>query len=445
MSCFKMRRFLVFCKSAEKYCDILVFGEYSMKVRLNKTTWRAVSGIAASFLLVVSFQNCGKAGFDADLDSNLESGSSDAALSAKYGESTAAKVQAIPFAFDATFDTITYNSCAESQLRTSNAFFSIKAGAYTTGGIKIKDEFYAYADQNFKPIYPEPTLTENQYKQYLADSPVNNGAVPSMAVRVKNSLTDVYTTNKSVTLWSDVIPMVGTLTDSLVMDSFAQKGITANYFPFSPEQRVLEAGINFNSSEELAEEFRNIFMNSGVLSLTYMASNTEIYKLRSASDAYPVKTAYGKAYNLTFSPYAVSGGATNNPNHILSQINETDLSSPGVGSKFWNCSRRFSVIRAQDAAAYCPNHTYDQLKDPFIRAELEIARRHLRADQWDVNVTNRCAVPKGGVSCYKEEAVGGAPVVEYDLTKECFRSNGSYAGAVPSSKCMHFITVCTRD
>jgi hypothetical protein len=36
--------------------------------------------------------------------------------------------------------------------------------------------------------------------------------------------------------------------------------------------------------------------------------------------------------------------------------------------------------------------------------------------------------------------------VEYDLTKECFRTNKSdYLNGVPNSNCMHYITVCTRD
>lgn len=419
-----------------------------MKVRLNKTAWRAAGGILASFVLVVSFQNCGKAGFDAELDSTLDSGMSDAALAAKYGESTAAKVQAIPFAFESTIDTITYNSCADTSLRNNTAFSSLKVGAFTSGGIKIKDEFFNYADQNFKPVYPEPTLTENQYKEYLADSPANNGAVANMAIRVKNSLTDVYTATNNVVLWTDIVPLVGNLTDSLVMDAYGTKGVTANYFPFSPEARVMEAALNFNTSEELAEEYRNIFMSSGVLALTYMADNAEIYKVRAATDAYPVKSAYGKGYSLAFVPGSSAAGVhSGNPNRVLASVLETDLSGTGVGAKNWNCNRAYRVVRKEDRASYCPEHTFADLSNSSIRQELAVMRRHLRADQWDVNVSYRCVVPKGATSCYKEEnmAAKGFAEVEYDTTKECFRTNGTYSGAIPSSKCMHYVTVCTRD
>lgn len=416
-----------------------------MKVRFKKTTWRSVGGICAAFVLLVSFQNCGKAGFDSDLDSTLDTGLTDAELAAKYGEATGAKVSAIPFAFDAGFDTITYNSCADSHLRNNASFFSLKAGAYSTGGIKLTNTFFDYADTNFKPVYPATSLSEAQYKEYLADSPTNNGAVAVAAIRVKNSLTDVYSESGKITLWKDVIPMVGVLTDSLVMDAYSQKGVTANYFPFSPESRVMEASMSFNSSETLANEFRNVFMGAGVFTVGFMETNGEIYQLRNPAATTPVKTAYGKGYSLTFSNVAVSGAAVNNPNNVLAGIAEYDLQSPTTVVKNWDCSRKYAVVRAQDASSLCPAQTYSDIAgNSSYRTELEIVRRHLRADQWDVNVVAGCVVPKGGVSCYKEESINDAPVVEYDLTKECFRENGSYSGAPPNSRCLHWVTICTR-
>lgn len=417
-----------------------------MKVRFKKATWRAVGGILASFVLIVSFQNCGKAGFDSDLGSSLDAGLTDAELSAKYGSSMGAKVSSIPFAFDAGFDTITYNSCADTHLRNNPAFFSIKAGAYSTGGIKLSNEFFAFADTNFNPIYPATELSENQYKDFLADSPANNGAVATMAIRVRNSLTDVYTATNKLTLWTDVIPLVAPLTDSLVMDSFAQKDTTANYFPFSPESKVMEAQMNFNSSESLANEYRSTFMTAAILSLTFLPNNGELFEVRSPAATTPVKTAYGKGYSMVFTPAPISGAATNNPNNILSSITEYDLQAPTTVTKSWNCNRRYRVIREQDASSLCPTQSYSDISgNATYRNELAVMRRHLRADQWDVNVAAGCVVPKGGVSCYKEESINGAPVTEYNLTQQCFRENGSYSTTVPNSRCMHWVTVCTRD
>lgn len=420
-----------------------------MKLPSSKLSIRVGGGLLASLLLALFFQNCGKAGFDAQLDEqSMSSSASNASLVAKYGEALAAKVEAIPFSFEASFDTITYNSCAESQLKSAPGFFTLKAGAYADGGIRIKDDYFNYADATFKPIYPETRLTEDQYKEYLADAPANAKISPNMAIRVKNSLSDVFALNKSVTLGSDVVPMVGVLTDPLVMDAYGSYGTTAKYFPFSPEQKTMEATWTYNDNETYASYVRNqIFMNSGMLALTFMKEGEDVNMIRSPASAYPYRTAYGKGYSLTFAP---KPGAASNPSRILAQVLESDLSSPGKGIRQWNCSRQYYVISTIDQNNFptlCPSHTIDEIQgSATIRAELAIARRHLRADQWDVNVIKRCVVPKSGTSCYKEQQVSGAPVVEYDMNRECFRTDKSdYLSGVPNSACMHFITMCTAN
>jgi hypothetical protein len=409
-----------------------------MKERFNKTTWRAVGAIAASFLLVVSFQNCGKAGFDSELDGTLDLGS-DATLTAKYGTSTGEKVAAIPFAYDAGFDTVTYNSCAQAKLKQSDAYFSIKAGAYSTGGIKLKTDFFSYVDQNFSPIYPATSLSVEQYKELLQDSPANKEMTPNMAMRVKNSLTDVYTKG-TLTLYQDIIPMVGLLSDPLISESLINKGVTSTYFPFSTEQKVLEAALTFNDSETMASSFRGYLTNTATLALTFTPPEPEIYKVAAVSTTYPVKTAYGKGYNLGFSsaPYTVAGSAVQ---RVMSSITEVDLASPSTSGKAWTCNRKYFVVPEADASLKCPAHTQAEIDgSATIRTELAIARRHLRADQWDVNVTYGCVVPKvTSVSCYEANTTS-FPTVEYDLTKTCYPATSN-----ANSQCLHWISICTRD
>lgn len=432
-----------------------------MKVRFNKTTWQAIGSVIASSLLLVSFQNCGKAGFDSNLDEALDSSSSDAALVAKYGEATAEKVQAIPFAFDAGFDTISYNSCAGKHLRNNSAFVSLKAGAYSTAGIRIRNDFFGYIDQNFKPTYPETAISENQYKEFLADSPQNSKAVAVSAVRTKVDLSRPYILDgsSSASLNKEVIPLVGTLTDSFVMDAFVKKGVTANYFPFSQEYRVLEAGFNFNSDDNRADAVRGEFANSAILALTFMKEQGAVTDVLSNSDSEVVRSAYGRGYSLSFVPYPVAGAHPSNPNRVLASVTELDLMAPGVAMKQWSCRRAYKIFRSEDAAATCPSHTYAEIKNnPAIREELSIFRRHFRADQWDVNVVLGCAVPlKKSGSCYDEKPLTGQcyqdssgkqvcyPIAEYDLSKECYIEDKQYAGMIPTSRCQHFLSICTRD
>jgi hypothetical protein len=425
----------------------LELGEFNMKARWSKTTWRAVSGIVASLILVLSFQNCGKAGFDAELDSSIDSSLSDAELVAKYGSTQAGRIAGIPFSFDARFDQITYNSCAETQLTGNDAFFSLKAGAYrpAVGGVKLRQTFIDYINSNFYPIYPETTISQNQYKQYLADSPKNANSVPVMAVRVKSSLNDVYSTTNAVVLNTDVIPMVGYLTEPGVMDSYvAGNAPSATFFPFSAQFKVLEAKMNFNSSEGLARNYRNILMNSGALTLAYMEDSTTPFKPRSPASSTTLTTAYGRGYAFTFSQPT---GATvaNIPSNNIYAIREYDLENPSVAVANWDCSRKYKIIRSQDAASLCPAHTISDLTNESIRAEMEIVRRQYPADQWDFNVNYRCAVPKGSVSCYKEESFQGTPVgVNYGLTTDCFQPYGTYTGSTPLPRCAQFISICLK-
>jgi hypothetical protein len=418
-----------------------------MKVRWSKTTWRAVSGIVASLILVLSFQNCGKAGFDADLDSSIDSSLSDAELVAKYGSTQAAKVTDIPFSLDARFDQITYNSCAETQLTGNDAFFSLKAGAYrpAVGGVRLRQTFVDYVNSNFFPVYPATTISQNQYKQYLADSPKNANSIPVMAVRVKTSLNDVYSTTNTVTLNTDVMPMVSYLTDSGVMDSYVAGNLpSATFFPFSSQYKMLEAKLNFNSSEGLARSYRNILMNTGALTLAYMEDSTNPYKPRSPASTSPLGTAYGRGYAFTF---AQPTGATvaNIPSNTIYAIREYDLENPSVAIANWDCSRKYRIIRAVDAPTYCPAHTISDLLNEGIRAEMEIVRRQYPADQWDFNVNYRCAVPKGSTSCYKEESFQGTPVgANYTLNTDCFQPYGTYTGQTPLARCSNFISICLK-
>lgn len=421
-----------------------------MKVRFNKTTWRAFGAIIASGILVVSFQNCGKAGFDSSLDDSLSSEAVDAALSAKYGSNIGSKVAAIPFSFDGGFDQITYNSCAENTLSGNTAFFSIKAGAYETMGAKLTDDFFSYVSESngFKANYPETVISKDQYADYLADSPANKGAIPNAAIRSKSNLFNVYSANTTVTLGADVVGMVSNLTDTLVMDSLTTKSAAyTRYFPFSPDTRGVEATLYFNKDQSVAEGFRKVLIGDGVFSFTYLKSIADANLIRGPSSASPAKTAYGKGYNFTFSRI-IPTASTFAPTNVLTTITETNLQTGGSTGAAWNCNRKYIVVRGADSAA-CPALTMEQLSgNATYRRELEIARRQLRGDQWTVNPALGCVVPKDNVSCYNEELINGQPAgVEYSPTASCFNplvQPGNYGGTIPVKRCANFISICAR-
>ncbi len=422
-----------------------------MKVRFKRTTWRAFGAIVASGILVVSFQNCGKAGFDSSLDGELSSAAVDAALAAKYGANVGAKVSAIPFSFDGGFDQITYNSCSESTLSGNTAaFFSIKAGAYETMGIKLSDDFFNYVNTNngFSANYPETVLSKGQYAGFLADSPANKGAVANAAIRSRSNLFNVYSSSTTVTLGTDVVGMAGNLTDSLVMDGLTtQTSAYTHYFPFSQDSRNVEATFYFNKDQGVAEGFRKVLIGDGVLSFTYLSSSSDPNLIRAPSSTAPAKAAYGKGYSMVFSK---AGSYINEPANVLTQLQENDLKGSS-SSVAWTCARKYQVVRVADRATYCPAITDADLASangPYIRRELDIARRHMRADQWDINPLLRCMVPKDNISCYNEELINGAAAgVEYDTSAACFNplvQAGNYATPIPTKRCAAYVSICTR-
>jgi hypothetical protein len=454
-----------------------------MKFQITQPMWKVGGWLVASFLLVVSFQNCGKAGFDSGLDELASTGSVDANLSSMFGQSDGAKVQAAPFAFDTLADQITYNSCTGSNLAGNpNGFFTFKIGAYTSGGVRIRQSFRDYLSTNFQPVYPATELSVDQIKNYIYYSPENQGAMPEFAIRTRGNPQILRTPSGTTAAPGvDFMYPLADLTNDRFMDPLVKAGSTPLFFfPFamSSNQRFLESSIAYNTDEVLAQNLRNDFRNTAQLALTYSATGGDAFAARlpiAADGATPDTTkAYGRGYNLTFSvdvaPFTaiLTGNAnanphTNNPNNILTSVQEVNLENPSSGAgATWSCSslRRYVIIRSQDANL-CPKDPVscltsgcsDALGNSYTAAsyrnELQTVRRHLRPEDWDVSIRAHCVVPKTG-SCYPTEVLNGAVVqIQYDQTQECFQGVDSQAfdnpAAPPTKRCAHYVSICTRN
>ncbi|MEK2689309.1 hypothetical protein [Bdellovibrio sp. GT3] len=423
-----------------------------MKMPNKQTTVKVAGVIAASFALVVSFQNCGKAGFDSSLDETGDFGSLDAALTSKYGSQMASKVSSVPFAFDGGFDQISYNSCAESNLATSNAYYAIRAGAYQSMGMKVQDSYYTYVESNFSPVYPATSVTKAQFAEYLGDSPANINVMPTMAVRDRANLTSVYSASGSLTLNTDVVPMADVLSSSYIMESLlSNRGQMVRYYPYSTNSRTLEANLKFNSDQSISQSLRDILQSAGQLTMTYLNSTTNVGSVVSSGSTNKA-SAYGRGYRMSFGqPLNIANGFS--PLNVLHVLQEVDLNTGNVISASWNCNRRYKIYLARDAAS-CPAHTAAEIAgNATLRYELEVVRRHFRADQWDVNVTNGCMVPKATVpSCYVENTVNSvAQGVEYNSAASCYNPLiGSVSAAypnqvIPTKRCANYATICLKN
>lgn len=443
--------------------------------KLARIKTRASGLVVGSFLLLVAFQNCGKAGFDSNLDEGIATNAStDPNLAAEFGSQDAAKVTSVPFAYDVTFDQIAYSSCFGAGLQSKPGHFTFRAGAYSTGGVKVRQAFFDYLKANFKPIAPATELSDNQIKTYMSKSPENNSAAPQFAIRTRGRPQVVRTSSSKATVGFDYINMLDNFNNDRMMDPLVKNRTTmTSFFPFATQhsQRTLEATLSYNSTEALSAQVRQDFQNNAMLATTFVDKTGDGYAARipaSATDSTTKTTdltrAYGTGYVLKFSaelaPYtSIVYGATvpkyNNPSNILTSIQEVNLENTSVStSAKWTCAseRRYLIVRTQDAAIQCPKEKIDLMTGATYRQELEIVRRQLPAESWDVNIALRCVVPKEG-SCYASETKSDGTLIpiQYNQANECYQGLAdAQAGYVnpaspPVNRCAQYVSICTRD
>ncbi|RYZ89838.1 MAG: hypothetical protein EOP06_08740 [Proteobacteria bacterium] len=418
-----------------------------MSRAIRKLILKSSLVIAGGGVLIFSFQNCGKAGFDDALDTT-SIGTVDA------------KSASAPFAYDASFDQITYNSCANTGASNKPGFFSFRAGSYVGAGVNVRPEFFTYAKSNLKPAYPATEITVEQYKAFAAGTPENSEATLQLSLRTRGAPNQLLTAGGAAPILGyDFVNLMMDLTDDRMLEPvFRSMGASVNFFPLASTvtQRVMEGSISYNKDIGMAHSVRNELINGRMLALTYTAFRGAPYGARAPANNSDATVAYGRGYIMNFSteiaPYTIllNGNPAvqpdiYNPNNTLVGIQEVNLEQPSVSTgAAWNCpqARRYVIMRVQDAAA-CPADSYDRLADANYRAELEVARRHLRPDQWDISVDRRCAVPKSG-SCYMNNS-GVEEAVEYNQANQCYYGVTGVPTRNVTNRCAEYISICNKN
>lgn len=427
--------------------------------------------VAAVVVLgAIGFQNCGKAGFDSGDASGLTLSSS--------------TTDSFPFAFDAAFDQITYNSCFGAGTTARPGFFTLMAGAYgASAGVKIKSDFFTYmrSSGNIKPDPDYGYVTKTQMKMFLASSTTNTESVPQMAIRTRGSPQQVRTPSAVAPVDGlDYISMLGDLTDDRWMDPLINNETGATqFFNLAPSlMRNLEAKISYNKDEGLAQGIRDDLTLNSQLALTFKARSD----VGVASDARAVdpttdlNKVYGRGYNLTFepvvAPYTALYGHGSSPykfipNNILTSITEVNLADTTKASVRWSCpaSLRYVIVRVADhpnatAGEFCPTDPFSYMTNGYTaidgtavsaadyRREYEIVRRSLKTEFWDISVKFKCAVPKiNSGECYPPETGAAANFgIEYDQTQPCYQAlpGIAYTNPIPTKRCAQYVSICVR-
>lgn len=442
-------------------------GAQLMRLRLQ-----LVFGALLGACLLVTFQNCTQPADLGSVDQNTE------------------MADKLDFAYDTALDQIAYMSCprvvSDKKLPyDSDLYFTFRAGAYRSGGIKLTDQFFQ-AVQKKNP---------DRMASILSSSPANKNTVLQLAVRQTGQLNSlVYGTGNPTqnVEFANLMAQLGPveISNSLVNNGIASTSgtltLTGKRTKFlrdgTGRGAHMEGNLNFGITESLQESLRSQYLASGqaVLALTYLepsqtggqapGGGTSIpdTNVRSPGSIFPDKNAqtpglaYGTGYQMVFSqPRAGAVGLKNTngqqilpyPSNVMTMVTEKNLLTGGATGAQWVCptSLQFKIIRPgdeDDAISKC-DHVQDPPK-PWTK-EWTILRNALRTEDWYIDQAHGCVVPKrsSGFSCYGD--MSKIYNVQYDLTKSCDpnsddTSNSTNGAADALGKiCMAWVSICYRN
>ena len=453
---------------------------------------KIVVSILAAGLLITVFQNCGKAGFE-----------SEGQLADFASESPAdAKVMAAPFPYEVSPNVISYMSCPTAStapdkeayynfkvLAVDNTMINLNIAAYgasgipkmADGGLKLKSDFVDYVNKNFKGTQAEATPAQilsvvQQHTEY-------NQARLQMSFRKQGEV------RQGPDYWvAGVGPVADWILDkfssTLINTKLSQNpAVFQSSFPKTTIQPG-QIGKAFSmSSLDTTGEFTNAELRAKLYSSLYLTVNFVKNDAETSTNlqlaSYPSGTdgIYGKGYafiDFTRAPAhkyltkPLTAAAAANPATTLLNVKEVDLETGLSTGASWHCMQ-YGIIRYQDRLL-CPVESF--IGAGFRRDELEVIRKVLRPEDWQVNTDRRCIVPtekNKTFSCYAtagepppdEKTVwfngarfgdayanltvpyGGGlanPGVEYRYwTEKC---NEGKAG--PSRECVNFVSFCYK-
>ncbi|MGE0528440.1 MAG: hypothetical protein AB7G93_02835 [Bdellovibrionales bacterium] len=344
--------------------------------------------------------------------------------------SVASYQQNLPMAYDIRLDTIAFMSCSEIKDPVERrAYFTLRAGAFknTTGGLAMT--------QAFRDATQYYSVTDRA--RSFAASDKNSNTLLSLSLRSASNY-QVPWSSEEIRVGEELEPLLPPLDSAEVAGPLAAltDGERINYFPGSHEHRLMEASLRFYKYENVAKDTRNA-LDAGDALLVAGLSNSSAESdtaLRGPSGV-SSSSVYGVGYRLGFS---LPAGYTSGERRVLSgPIQEIDLTTKTSSSGNWDCSTtyQFMVIRPEDrdAGLVICNSSPDRYNDSTEQAALNAIRRVLRVEDWFVDVTHHCVMPKNsGDYCYG--ALNGK-AVQYGVAS-C--SNTS------TTLCPHFVSVCLR-
>ncbi len=342
-------------------------------------------------------------------------------------------------AYDANLDQVAYMSCSGLPSRTfdMSAYFTFRAGAYRSGGLKLRDGYLAAIGKEFK-------LPDDQI-ELIATSPINSNSRLQLGIRSRANFQAVFTQGGTAEPNEDVANFFTPLGSYDLVETLyhAAAGSRLRYQRNGlPQGERFEGSLNQGDSAALAESVRAMLTGEGMLALTYSDPEISPTYAKSPADLHggdAGRAVYGKGLVVSFRQPTPSQGTIHGqfPNYALREITELNLENRGDASdvRTWSCpvSMQFRIVRPGDNTGIPCNAEADPVA---LSPELQIVRRSLRVEDWYVDMANRCITPKkqGGADCYGSNIQS----VQYNLPQAC-------VPGAPTQDCVHWASICTRQ
>jgi hypothetical protein len=396
--------------------------------------------------MLLGFQNCGS-----DLPTSY--------FSASGGSNDIYKVKV---------DQLAYMSCAEQKdvSNEQNVFFTFRAGAYGDDtGLSLSPEFLAK--------YPQKRNSE--LLGILAEDPVIANSQIQFSVRNQSNLAQMFISNGSTDGvdgldYDFTFGLLGSqeLSASLITTNEDHSGWLNYWSPAGVNYDAYFQGtLTYNESEADANAVRNAMIAGGYVLTTVFGepakpANIKIPDYTLDDDktnddtATASNEAFGIGLKLNFKQptplnWNYSGVSyVTMPKRVLASVVEYDLTTPNRSQGTWTCpsNLQFRVIYPDDVTVQDPtgvtgNICSTTLDPASPSADLLRVRNSLPVEDWYVDMTKKCVVPRRSAvgSCYGIDAgTHDTRQVNYKMTSIC---NPAVVTATASA-CAHFVSICYK-
>ncbi len=319
----------------------------------TRRMWAVFSLLVLSGVVMLSFQNCGKAGFGEVGEGGLGSMTS-ASISGDQ------RIQSAPMPFDANLNHIAVMTCPmagastrREPLDTSNPFFNVRAGAFDNTSYAEKFNLTSLSTEEKNRRLRAGIGLKQEFINHIQANYLRSDA----DILAKGISGSSKTQNLKLTLalinengqrskgaggfghdYQSYSPLLDTLSGPTMVNYLANAErngssgtLKQSFFSgFDPSQRAMVGSISWGKSEIDRDSLMSKLGGSLALSLGYMDTSlaTDITSLASPSgDAY--KTVYGKGYRLLMGQQAARFGNEGYhiaaKSHLLKGVEELDM------------------------------------------------------------------------------------------------------------------------